>query len=621
MPERIPAGVAKTVVFRAISSTDHFTPKISVSPVITIWETGDGAAFKNPAAGATTATEIASGFYKFTLGTTDVNVVGPMAWRAAVSGMDDVGDVYEVVNATNAGFSALPDVASGSAGAVIISGTGTAALSVTSGLVTLAAVTHTGAVVPTVTAVTNEAAKYMHGAVWIDTVNGAAGTTSYTNGIATNPSSSIASAKTIADNLKLKRFWIQSGSSITMAAAYVGYVFTGAGYVLALGGQDISKAIIENVEGLSGTGICTTGEAIISKCHLNAVTIGEVDFNDCHLMGTVTMSQATVPYLFNKCTGVTAAKITFAAANQSAVISKWSGALTIAGMVSTNTLYLDGDGDVTFDNTNNTGTVYINGNIRLTNSGTSMAITDTSRWGEDQTIAVATTVAANGITATSIAADAINAASVKADAVTKIQNGLATPTNITAGVITTVTNLTNAPTNGDLTATMKTSVTTAATAATPIAASVTGAVGSVTGAVGSVAANGITATSIAADAINAAAVKADAVTKIQNGLATPTNITAAAGIAVTSIGANVITAASMNADASTEIATTILATAVDGTTTWAESVRLANSALGGKASGLNTTTAVYRDLADTKDRISATVDADGNRSAVTRTLT
>ena len=35
---------------------------------------------------------------------------------------------------------------------------------------------------------------------------------------------------------------------------------------------------------------------------------------------------------------------------------------------------------------------------------------------------------------------------------------LATPTNITAGTITTVTNLTNAPTSGDLTATMKASV-------------------------------------------------------------------------------------------------------------------------------------------------------------------
>jgi len=64
-----------------------------------------------------------------------------------------------------------------------------------------------------------------------------------------------------------------------------------------------------------------------------------------------------------------------------------------------------------------------------------------------------------------VTADWLTAAGVKADAVAKIQNGLATPTNITAGTITTVTNLTNAPTNGDLTATMKTSVQTAADAA------------------------------------------------------------------------------------------------------------------------------------------------------------
>jgi hypothetical protein len=59
-------------------------------------------------------------------------------------------------------------------------------------------------------------------------------------------------------------------------------------------------------------------------------------------------------------------------------------------------------------------------------------------------------------------------------------------TDTIAGVTTvaTVTNLTNAPTNGDLTATMKASVTTAATSATPTAAAVTGAVGSVTGNVG-----------------------------------------------------------------------------------------------------------------------------------------
>lgn len=59
---------------------------------------------------------------------------------------------------------------------------------------------------------------------------------------------------------------------------------------------------------------------------------------------------------------------------------------------------------------------------------------------------------------------------------------------------------------------------------------------------------------------------------------------------------------------------------VEGTTTLRQSVRLANAALGGKASGLDTTEATFRDLADTKDRIVATVDADGNRSAVTRDL-
>jgi hypothetical protein len=51
---------------------------------------------------------------------------------------------------------------------------------------------------------------------------------------------------------------------------------------------------------------------------------------------------------------------------------------------------------------------------------------------------------------------------------------IANTTNITAGIITTVTNLTNAPTAGDFTATMKTSL----NASTP--ASITGAVGSVT---------------------------------------------------------------------------------------------------------------------------------------------
>lgn len=61
--------------------------------------------------------------------------------------------------------------------------------------------------------------------------------------------------------------------------------------------------------------------------------------------------------------------------------------------------------------------------------------------------------------------------------------------------------------------------------------------------------------------------------------------------------------------------------AVDGAVTARQTLRLANSANGAKASGGGTATFVLRDLADTKDRVTATVDANGNRSAVTRDLT
>ncbi len=143
---------------------------------------------------------------------------------------------------------------------------------------------------------------------------------------------------------------------------------------------------------------------------------------------------------------------------------------------------------------------------------------------------------------------------------------VASPTNITAGTITTVVNLTNAPTAGDFTAAMKASL----NASTP--ASIVGAVGSVTGNVGGNVVGSV-ASVVAPVAIDAASVDA------------------------------------------------IWDEVVDGSTTARQSLRLANSANGGKLSGAATTTVTIRDLADTKNRVVATVDASGNRTAVSRDLT
>ena len=60
----------------------------------------------------------------------------------------------------------------------------------------------------------------------------------------------------------------------------------------------------------------------------------------------------------------------------------------------------------------------------------------------------------------------------------------------------------------------------------------------------------------------------------------------------------------------------ILDEVVEGTTTLRQALRLGLSVLTGKSSGGGTATLVFRDIGDTKDRISVTVDANGNRTAV-----
>ena len=149
-----------------------------------------------------------------------------------------------------------------------------------------------------------------------------------------------------------------------------------------------------------------------------------------------------------------------------------------------------------------------------------------------------------------------------------------------------------------------------------------------------VATGAITAGAIAADAIGASELAADAATEIATAVwATATRsltvldedsttidldatVRAAVGLAAADLDTQLaaLPTAGENADA-------VWDEQVDGSVTARESVRLANSALGGKVSGAETNSVVIRDLADTKDRITATVDADGNRSAVTRDLT
>jgi hypothetical protein len=69
MAERIPQSIAIRVPLQAFLASDHVTPATGKTLVVTISK--NGAAYGNPAAGATNATEIGSGSYYVDLGTTD----------------------------------------------------------------------------------------------------------------------------------------------------------------------------------------------------------------------------------------------------------------------------------------------------------------------------------------------------------------------------------------------------------------------------------------------------------------------------------------------------------------------------------------------------------------------
>lgn len=127
----VPQSTALVVVFKAFLASDHVSEATGKTIVITISKAG--GAFGNPNAGATNATEISSGWYKVTLDTTDTGTLGILAIRGAVATIDDYGDRFFVVKATNGGLTALPDTAVTTNASLITAGTGTSQLSVTSG--------------------------------------------------------------------------------------------------------------------------------------------------------------------------------------------------------------------------------------------------------------------------------------------------------------------------------------------------------------------------------------------------------------------------------------------------------------------------------------------------------
>lgn len=131
--------------------------------------------------------------------------------------------------------------------------------------------------------------------------------------------------------------------------------------------------------------------------------------------------------------------------------------------------------------------------------------------------------------------------------------------------------------------------------------SVTGAVGSVTGSVGSVTGN------VGGNVVGSVASVVGAVGSVTAGVTVTTN-SDKTGYSLT---------VTPPTAAQTATATLTLASGVETGWTLQEALRIILSSASAILSGAATTTVTIRDVLDTKNRIVATVDANGNRTAVT----
>ncbi|MEE9158937.1 MAG: hypothetical protein V3U60_11185 [Gammaproteobacteria bacterium] len=181
-----------------------------------------------------------------------------------------------------------------------------------------------------------ESGSVYNGQVYVDTIDGVAGTTAYENGTTDNPVNLIASAKTIAAAVGggLHDFHIINGSAITLAESTANESYFGDNWTLALNSQDVAGAYFQGAE-VSGVGT-SASEVHYEGCDIGTMSVQIGHFDFCAFSGTVTMTLAG-DYKYHNCysniAGAGAPVFTKTAGQAiTAAWRNWMDSITVSGL-------------------------------------------------------------------------------------------------------------------------------------------------------------------------------------------------------------------------------------------------------------------------------------------------
>ncbi len=199
------------------------------------------------------------------------------------------------------------------------------------------------------------------------------------DGTAENPVSTIAAAKTISDNLGIKRIYLINNSSITLSATMENFEFVGIGEIAAnainLGSQDVDRSYFINVI-LSGVQGGTT-RIMAHRAALSILTNLEIMAWECAIVNDLTVRQDS---FFDKCWSAVAGNATpvldiNSVADVNISWRHYSGGVQIENAVATTTISYESDGQIIIDSSCTSLALTVRGNCTITDNGTTTVIT------------------------------------------------------------------------------------------------------------------------------------------------------------------------------------------------------------------------------------------------------
>lgn len=185
---------------------------------------------------------------------------------------------------------------------------------------------------------------YANGRIWVDTVNGIAGTEAFVNGVADNPVLTLADAKTLSTSVGVSDFHIINGSSITLAESTVNESYFGDNWILALGGQDVDGAYFQGAH-VSGVGLSAT-EVHYEGCDVATMSVQNGHFDFCSFDGTVTHTLAgdnNYHNCYSEVAGVGGPVFTKTAGQVVTIqFRNWAGSMTMSGIQASDVITISG---------------------------------------------------------------------------------------------------------------------------------------------------------------------------------------------------------------------------------------------------------------------------------------